>query len=456
MTKILIIGGGIAGKILIDQLLKRKEYKIIGIIDDNITDKKIKKIPVLGKTINIDKVTLKYKIEEIIIAIPSADQKTINKIIQNIKSNIKINIIPGYYEIIEKSFFKLNQIKKIESSDLLGREEIGLDKKIISKKFKNKIIFVTGGGGSIGSEIIRQLLTLPIKKVIALGHGENSIFDLVQEYKNNKKFDYVIGDIKDQAKMEYEIKKHKPSIIFHTAAHKHVFLMEKYPDEAIKNNILGTYNCAIAAIKAKVKDFILISTDKAVEPESIMGMTKNHAEKIINSLNKFQNTTNLSIVRFGNVLGSRGSVIPIFERQIKLGGPVTITNPDVTRYFMSIREAARLVIKGAYLNNGKTYILDMGKPIKIIDLAKNLIKLSQNNSIKIVTTGLTKGEKLEEKLFTNKETKTKTKFNKLYEINNEKISTYKNFDDLNNFIENIRKTANTFNNKKIKKILFSN
>lgn len=339
--------------------------------------------------------------------------------------------------------------------NLLNREEIGLDVKTINKKFKNKTILVTGGGGSIGSEIINQLLNLSIKKVIALGHGENSIFDLIQKYKSNNKFDYVIGDIRDQIKIEHEFKKNKPSIIFHTAAHKHVFLMEKYPDEAIKNNIIGTYNCAISAINSKVKNFIFISTDKAVEPESIMGITKKHAEKIINSLNQLQTQTTFSIVRFGNILGSRGSVIPIFKKQIKLGGPITITDPQVTRFFMSIKEAAHLVIKSAYLNTNKTFILDMGKPIKIIQLAKKLIHSSKNNSIKIITTGLTKGEKIKEKLLNNQETKKETIFNKLYEVNCSNPDTYKSITELDKFIKNIKNTANTFDNKKIKKELIA-
>lgn len=451
MIKVLIIGAGVAGKILINQLKDKNDYQILGIVDDFSKEKNIENIPIVGKTKDVDKLIIKNNIDEIIIAIPSANQETINQIINKIKTNIQIKIIPGIYEIIQNKYFEIKQIRQIQANDLLGREEIGLDINDINSYYRGKTILVTGGGGSIGSEIIEQILKLEVKKVIALGHGENSIFDLTQKYINDPRFEYIIGDTKDQKKIEYEFKKNKPDIIFHAAAHKHVFLMEKYPDEAIKNNIIGTYTCAIAAIKANVKQFILISTDKVVEPKSIMGLTKKHCEKIVQSLNQIQKETLFSIVRFGNVLGSRGSVVPLFQQQINNGGPLTLTNPNATRYFMSIKEASILVIKSAVLNSNNIFMLNMGKPLKILDLAKKMIKLSGKNTsqIEIKTIGLKPGEKVTEKLSENNELAQKTRFDKLYKLESKPNKLFKSYQELEEYINKAKIITDQFENTKI-------
>lgn len=460
MKKLLIIGAGIAGQMLCGEILTKNElknkYKIVGFLDDNISIKEVFKIPVLGNISKAKEIIEENNIDEVIIAIPSASQSVIQKIINSIPSkNINIKIVPPFIEIIEGNF-TYQQIRNIEPSDLLGREEVGFDLDKISPYYDNKVVFITGGGGSIGSEIVEQLMLLPIKKVIALGHGENSIHNLIQKYGDNPKFDYVIGDIKDYDKINYELSKFKPDILFHAAAHKHVTLMEKYPDEAIKNNVLGTYNCAIASIKNEIKKFILISTDKAVNPTSVMGASKRIAERIVIALNEIHNKTKFSVVRFGNVLGSRGSVIPIFKEQIEKGGPITITHPDITRYFMSIREAARLVIKSITIDEGNIFILDMGKPIKIMDLAKSLIKIYgyKEDDIKIKIIGLRKGEKLYEEVLTKQEEIEKTPFEKIFiSKHNENILNNQELDLMLNKFTNAILNHKIYNNEDIKKLI---
>jgi FlaA1/EpsC-like NDP-sugar epimerase len=457
MKNLLIIGAGSAGKMVANEILNHKDtskiFQIIGFLDDNKNIKNIGDLPVLGPISNAKAIITKYNIDEVIIAIPSAGREVINKIVNSLyKANVNIKIVPGIFEIIEGKV-NLNQIRDIDAKDLLGREEIGFDVKKILPYYKNKTILITGAGGSIGSEILRQLLKLNIKKVIAFGHGENSIHSLVSSLNYDKKIEYIIGDIKDQEKLDHELKKHKIDIFFHAAAHKHVPLMEAYPDEAVKNNIIGTYNCALSAIKNKVKKFILISTDKAVNPTSVMGQTKRIAEKIVLSLNNLQDTTKFSLTRFGNVLSSRGSVVPVFKRQIQAGGPVTVTHRNVTRYFMSIPEAARLVIKAATIDNGNIFILDMGKPIKIVDLAKTMIRLYgyDENQIKIKYIGLQKGEKMHEDLHTRKEILKKTEFDKLL-VSNEKDGLLSEA-ELNDMIEIFRQSNKNFDRKKIISLL---
>ena len=284
-----------------------------------------------------------------------------------------------------------------------------------------------------------------------MGHGENSIYSLIYKTNNTKRIEYIIGDIKDYNKLDHEIAKFKPDIVYHAAAHKHVELMEKYPDESLKNNVLGTYNIADVVEKNNIKQLNFISTDKAVNPTSIMGATKRLGEKVVLSFANNNTKTKFSIVRFGNVLGSRGSVVPIFKSQIEKGGPITITNKNATRFFMSIREAAKLVIKSATIKNGRIFILDMGKPMKIIDLAKNMIQLygHSEKEISIIFTGLKKGEKLHEELLSKKESLKKTKFNKLL-ISNENHTMIKR-NQLDKMIEELKKASLTYNNDTIKK-----
>lgn len=457
MKKLLIIGAGSAGNMIAKEIINHKEtsakYKIVGFLDDDPNKKNAAGISVVGKIIDAKSVIKKHEIEEVIIAIPSAGRKLINKIVNELSGiSVKIKIVPGLYEIIEGNV-RLSQIRDIEPSDLLGRQEIGFDIEKILPFYKDKVIFITGAGGSIGSEILLQLLKLPVKKVVGLGHGENSIHDLISRVSVDKRFDYVIGDIKDRKKLEFELKKFKPDIFFHAAAHKHVPLMEEYPDEAVKNNIIGTYNCAQSAIKTKTSNFILISTDKAVNPTSVMGATKRIAEKIVLSLNELQNTTNFSLTRFGNVLSSRGSVIPIFTEQIKKGGPITVTHDEITRFFMSIPEAARLVIKSASVKEGNIFVLDMGEQVKIVDLAKNLIKLYgfNENDIPIVFTGLRPGEKMYEEILMDSENITKSGYDKLL-ISSEKKSLFDK-NKLNKLINDFRDASDNVNKSKIKKLL---
>lgn len=457
MNNLLIIGAGEAGKMVSKDILNnrkiRDKYNLVGFIDDDENKKTINDIRVLGKITESKSIISEYQIDEVIIAIPSATKELINKIINSLeKTNVTVKIVPGLYEIVEGKVV-YNQIRNIEPTDLLGREEVGFELAKISDYYKDKVIFVTGAGGSIGSQIFLELFELPVKKVIAFGHGENSIHGLITKIGKDKRFEYVIGDVKDKKKLDYEIGRFKPDIIFHAAAHKHVPLMEDYPDEAVKNNIIGTFNLADISIKNHVKKFIFVSTDKAVNPTSVMGATKRISEKIILSFNRIQTSTKFQLTRFGNVLGSRGSVIPIFKEQIEKGGPITVTDENMTRYFMSIREAARLVIKSGSIEEGNIFVLDMGKPVKIVDLAKNLIKLYgySENEIPIVFSGIRPGEKLYEEILTNKENLKKSNFEKLF-ISYENDFFYDN-ESLNKLPSVFEDTANTFDNKLIKSLL---
>lgn len=417
MINLLIIGAGYAGTTVLKGITGHpklsKEYNVVGFADDK--GSAVGSYPILSTIDNIEPIIDRYSIDEIIIAIPSANRAVIERIISSIENcDVKIKIVPGVLDII-RGDFKINQVREIDVTDLLGREEIGFEEKELIEEYTNQTILVTGGGGSIGSEIIRQLLLLSVKKVIALGHGENSIYELLGEFGTDNRFDYIIGDVRDYNKLEHEFLKHRPDRVFHAAAHKHVPLMEKYPDEAIKNNVIGTYNCAKASISSGVKRFNLVSTDKAVNPTSVMGTTKRIGEIIIHSLNSMQNRCKLSYTRFGNVLGSKGSVVPFFKKQIESGGPITVTHPEITRYFMSIPEAARLVLKAGVLNCGDLYILEMGDPIKISDLAKRMVSLSglQTKDILITYTGLRPGEKLYEELLTKGEEIVETGYDRL-------------------------------------------
>lgn len=457
MINLLIIGAGSAGTMVANEIIKhneaKKKYNIIGFLDDDPAKKNVLNLPVFSKISEAKKIIKKHQITEVIIAIPSAGRSIINNIINFLtETNVKIKIVPGLYEIIEGNV-SYRQIRNIEPQDLLGREEVGFDIKKITSYYKDKVVFITGGGGSIGSEILLQLLRLPIKKVIAFGHGENSIYMLKNRIDDIKIFDYVIGDIRDYNKINHELKKHNPDIFFHAAAHKHLPLMEDHPDEAIKNNIIGTFNCARTSIENNVKRFILISTDKAVNPTSVMGATKRISEKIILSFNYIQNKVKFSLVRFGNVLNSRGSVVPIFKEQIEKGGPITITHPEITRYFMSIPEAARLVIKSGSIDNEKIFILDMGKPIKITELAKNMIKLYgfKEEEIPVIFTGLRKGEKMHEEIAIDYESLVKSEYMKLFILKNN--NSVMNENELTAMIKEFTEIADKFDNELIKKTL---
>ena len=422
--QVLIVGAGDAG-VLAARELKNRNYRDgrpIGFIDDNHSKQKLQLlgIPVLGTRKDIVRVVKGHNIDEVIIAMPSASGDSVREIVQICeKAGVDLKIMPGVYDIISGDI-NVNPIRQIQVEDLLGRDPVCVDLEEVAGYVAGETVFITGAGGSIGSEICRQIARFNPGKLVLIGHGENSIFDIEQELRaEHPGIDYIteILDIKDRQKVNLIFDRYKPGVVFHAAAHKHVPLMERNPEEALKNNIIGSQNLAEAADKIKVKTFVSISTDKAVNPTSVMGATKRTVEMLIQSLDQ-RSQTKFVAVRFGNVLGSSGSVIPTFKRQIAKGGPVTVTHPDMVRYFMTIPEAAQLVIQaGAMAKGGEIFILDMGKPVKIVDLAKDLIRLSgfePDVDIKIQFTGIRPGEKLFEELLTAEEGITSTKHSRIF------------------------------------------
>lgn len=411
--RLMIIGGGNAGANLVKELIQNPniQYKPILIVDDADwkLNNKIFNVPVKGNTNQIPKLVKEEEIDEIIIAIPSANKTRLKEILNICQStNAIIKILPSINDLINGKA-ELNQVRDVEVEDLLGRDEVILDTSGIESYIKDQICLITGGGGSIGSEIVRQLVKYKPREIVVLDIYENNAYDLQQDLKRHYpdlNLRIVIASIRDKDRLHRIFDEINPSVVFHAAAHKHVPLMEENPSEAVKNNIFGTLNVAQCAHEHKVKRFILISSDKAVNPTNIMGATKRIAELIIQSLDK-QSDTEFVAVRFGNVLGSNGSVIPLFKNQIQEGGPITITHPDITRYFMTIPEAARLVIQaGAIAKGGEIFVLDMGEPIKIVHLAEQLIKLSgykPYEEIQIEFIGLRPGEKLYEELLLEEE-----------------------------------------------------
>ncbi|MES9699083.1 MULTISPECIES: polysaccharide biosynthesis protein [Bacillus] len=410
----LIIGAGSAGTMVVRQLLNSNDTELLPVafIDDNIKKQglDILGIPVIGGIDRIEFAVQQLDIDSIIIAIPSLSKKALNMIFQECsKTKIKTQILPMLEDLVTGKV-SVNEFRDVQVDDLLGRDPVELDIESISEFITNKIILVTGAGGSIGSEICRQIAKFNPKQLILLGHGENSIYSIEMELKElYGDTDIVvtteIADVQDDLKMMSVMSQYQPQVVYHAAAHKHVPLMERNPEEAIKNNLIGTTNVAKAASWNGVETFVMISTDKAVNPTSVMGATKRLAEMVIQNLDKTSNTKFVA-VRFGNVLGSRGSVIPLFKKQIKQGGPVTVTHPDMIRYFMTIPEASKLVIQaGALAKGGEIFVLDMGDPVKILDLAKNLITLSGNSlgEIQIEFTGIRPGEKLFEELLKKEE-----------------------------------------------------
>ncbi|MEK5214640.1 polysaccharide biosynthesis protein [Psychrobacillus sp. FSL H8-0487] len=420
----LIIGAGSAGTMIARQLLKNTDspLKPIAFLDDGSAKKglEIFNIRVLGGTDIIADAVLDLDIEHIIIAIPSLDKSTIAVIMQKcLDTGIHTQTMP-FIEDLLTGKVSVNEIRDVRIEDLLGRDEVELDLDAISSKLTDKKILVTGAGGSIGSEICRQVIRFNPKEIILLGHGENSIYtidmELRQKVASNTKIIPLIADVQDRNRIFDIMSEHKPDVIYHAAAHKHVPLMEYNPMEAVKNNIFGTKNVAEAADTFGVGHFVMISTDKAVNPPNIMGATKRFAEMIVQNLAK-ESKTKFAAVRFGNVLGSRGSVVPLFKKQIAVGGPITVTDPEMTRYFMTIPEASRLVIQaGTLASGGEIFVLDMGEPVKIVDLAKNLIKLSGYSveEIGINYSGIRPGEKLFEELLDEDEIQSKYIFPKIH------------------------------------------
>ncbi|MFK9094238.1 polysaccharide biosynthesis protein [Bacillus salipaludis] len=413
IKRTLIIGAGAGGTMVARQLLGNHEIdlKPVAFIDDDPRKFKldILGIPVAGDSSHIKETVEKYKIDNIVIAIPSLGQKELKRIFEECaKTKAKTQIIPRLEDLMTGKV-SVNQFREVQVEDLLGREPVELDIAGISERVSGKTVLVTGAGGSIGSEICRQICKFKPRKIVLVGHGENSIYlidmELRKKYQDQIEIVPVIGDIQDRTRMFDVMEEHQPYVVYHAAAHKHVPLMEYNPREAVKNNIFGTKNVAEAADTLGVNTFVMISSDKAVNPPNVMGATKRFAEMIIQSL-AANSHTKFVAVRFGNVLGSRGSVIPLFKKQIAAGGPVTVTHEEMTRYFMTIPEASRLVIQaGSLARGGEVFVLDMGEPVKIVDLAKNLIKLSGYTieEIGIQFSGLRPGEKMYEELLNENE-----------------------------------------------------
>ncbi len=422
--KVMMVGAGDAGASMIKEIKDHPEYgqRVVVAIDDNPEKigRRIAGVKVAGDTTQIKTIARKYSVDDIIVAIPSANKKTIQRIVTECnKTRCKIKILPSLIDLINEKV-SISKLRDVDIEDLLGRDPVEVNIREVSGYLEGKIVLVSGAGGSIGSELCRQIARFKPRRLIALDIYENSVFELAGEMKRlypALEFETVIASVRSRERLSEVFSKYRPHIVFHAAAHKHVPLMEKNPGEALLNNILGTKNIMDISEQFVAERFVMISTDKAVNPTNVMGATKRAAEMILQEKSK-HSQTNFVAVRFGNVLGSNGSVIPIFRKQIEEGGPVTVTHPDITRYFMTIPEAVQLVIQaGAMAEGGEIFILDMGEPVKIMDLAENVIRLSgyvPGVDIDIVITGLRPGEKLYEELLLNEEGLEKTAHNKIY------------------------------------------
>lgn len=461
-TEVIIIGAGEAGVLLLSEIQKDKNFRLhpIGFIDDDLSKAgmRIRGVPVLGTTKDIIPLVREHSIKRVLLAIPTASGDVVRKIADICNSErLEIQTLPSILEIIDGKV-KISKLRNIRIEDLLRREVFNSENLELSKLLQDKRILITGAGGSIGCEIVRQVSRLSPAEIILLGHGENSIFNIEQEFKDlslnkdyvGKKFPKIISiicDIKDIHFLESIFSQYNPQVVFHAAAHKHVPLMEANKFEAIKNNVYGTKNLVELSSKYSVLKFVLISSDKAVNPSNVMGATKRIAELLM--LNESKNSkTSFCAVRFGNVLGSRGSVVHTFQKQIKTGGPITITHPDIKRYFMTIPEAVKLVLEALTLSdNREIFVLDMGEPIKIIDLAKDMIRLSglkEGVDIDIKYTALRPGEKLFEELFVAGEHYAKTKHDKIFIAKNASINIP---DELNYHLSNFDIILRKFDEK---------
>lgn len=419
----LIVGAGDGGALLMRQMREKNSMNLEPVVAVDDDEKKqgmfIHGVKVGGTIDDIETLVTKFRIKKIIIAIPTLPKFRLEQIYTMTKNlNVQVLKMPNIEDIMSGTL-EVNNLKKVDVEDLLGREPVELDIETIRNEIEGETILVTGAGGSIGSEITRQVSRFNPSRIILLGHGENSIYQIHQELSRlntDTEFIPVIADIQDKHRMREILATYKPHVVYHAAAHKHVPMMEYNPLEAVKNNIFGTKNTAEAAVLAGVKKFVMISTDKAVNPPNVMGATKRVAEMVIQNMN-VKSDTDFIAVRFGNVLGSRGSVIPLFKSQIERGGPVTVTDPRMTRYFMTIPEASRLVLQASTLAiGGEVLVLDMGEPVKIVDLATKLIRLSGFNErdIKIEFSGMRPGEKLYEELLGPSEIHPNQIYEKIY------------------------------------------
>lgn len=470
LSSMLIVGAGDAGVMIARELIQRGEgKKLIGFVDDDHAKvgKKLLGYSVLGSTDSLDTLASENQIKEIVIAMPSVKGSTIKKIAAKCRGlGCHVKILPGLYELIDGKV-SVQQLRNIELEDLLRRDSIRLDMDAISRYIENKIVMVTGAGGSIGSELCRQISQAKPAKLLLLGRGENSIYEIHQELIEKfgaERYIPIIADIRDTERIDEVFSTYRPQLVFHAAAHKHVPLMEAQPVEAVKNNIFGTQHVAMAADKYGAESFVMISTDKAVNPTSVMGASKRLAEMVVQNMN-FHSKTRFAIVRFGNVLGSRGSVVPLFKKQIAKGGPITITDPEMVRYFMTIPEAAQLVLQaGTFSQGGEVFLLDMGEPVKILDMARDLVELHgliPDKDIKFVFTGLRPGEKLYEELLTAEEGTKKTCHERIFEaplgsiVTDEimaKISSLEHERDVYTILHTIKDLIPTYNSRALENL----
>ena len=444
---LLIVGAGDAGAMLARELEQNDAatISIVGFVDDDEKKQKgrLAGFPILGTTRDLSAVVRKHKIDTIVIAIPSADGDAVRRIDRQCrKTGANVRIMPGIYEMISGEA-GMGELREIRLEDLLRRDPIQLDFDQITGYIAGKTVLITGAGGSIGSELSRQISRVGAKEIILLGRGENSIYEIHQELKRKfpeQTYHTVIANITDKDRMARIFKRFHPQVVFHAAAHKHVPIMEIQPDEAVRNNVFGTKNVAELADENQAEIFVLISTDKAVNPTSVMGATKRTAELVLQEINQHSKTKFVT-VRFGNVLGSRGSVVPLFEKQIAAGGPVTVTHKEMTRFFMTIPEAVQLVLQaGSQAEGGEVFLFDMGKPVKINDMAEDLIRLhglTPGRDIKIVYTGLRPGEKLYEELLTSEEGTTSTKHKKIFKARIQPLDEA----DLKQSLQTLQKTT---------------
>jgi len=429
--RVLIVGAGDAGAVVVRELRRHPSLgvKPVGFIDDDLNKKGLYlfDVPVLGARDDIPRIVDEANIDEVIIAMPSAPGSVIREIVGICNNTgVSLKTLPGVYELIDGKV-RVDQIRDVQVEDLLGREPVQLDLNEMEGFIESKAILVTGAGGSIGSELCRQIARFTPSKLILLDKSENNLFEIEQELRDRHAdldIPIELADVRDQGVVDRIFEKYRPQIIFHAAAYKHVPMMERFPQHAVSNNILGTYNVAAAAQAYGSEVFVLVSTDKAVHPSSMMGASKRAAELIVQYLDQQGRrghkpaATNYAAVRFGNVLGSSGSVLPTFKRQIAMGGPITVTHPEMIRYFMTIPEAVQLILQaGALARGGEIFVLDMGEPVKIVDLARDLIRLSglvPDEDIEIKFIGIRPGEKLREELFTIQEQRMATKNSRIF------------------------------------------
>ncbi len=455
--RVLVIGAGRASEMLVREIIREGNYIPIGLLDDNpqLKSSEMHGVRVLGDIGRVEEICEKHDIDIILISIPSANGQEMRVIVEKCEvTNLPIKTLPGIQDMVSGSE-ALAKLREVSIEDLLGRERIELDWKNVQKDLANKIILVTGGGGSIGSELCYQISKLGPAKLIIFERSEFNLYKIEQALSSSPvSIEFVLGDLCDLDKVDHVLEKHTPEIIFHAAAYKHVPILERDAREGVRNNIVGTKNIADMANKHGCARFILISTDKAVNPTNVLGATKRIAEHYIEGINK-TSKTNYVTVRFGNVLGSDGSVVPLFKEQINTGGPVTVTHPEVTRYFMTIREACQLILQASKMGKGgEIYVLDMGEPVKINYLAEQMIRLSglvPNKDIIIEYTGLRPGEKMYEELFYGNEIREKTSHNKILLAKHPEIES----NNIENKINEIIDSVDKFDNDKLKTLLKS-